>query len=78
VERSGSSSSAPNDGERDNNNDSGHIASVLLREDGRLHAFMFYRFSVCWRKDQIGLKRGKFDYATTTSGGIRRREKPML
>ena len=52
VEGSGSSSSAPNDGEEDDNNDSRHVTDVLLWEDGGLHSFKLHKFSVCWRKDR--------------------------
>ena len=39
VKGFGSPSSTSNDGEGDDNNDSGHITSVLLRENGGLHTF---------------------------------------
>ena len=74
MERSGDSSSTLNDGEGNDNNDSGHIAGVLLWEDGGLHAFKFCRFRVYWRGIKVGLRRGKFDYAATASSSNRRPE----
>ena len=68
MERSGSSSSTPNDGERDDNHDSGHIVSVLLREDGRLHS-SFADLVFAGERIKVGLRRGKFDYASTTGSG---------
>ena len=43
-----------NDGERNNNNDSRHITSFLLRKDGGLHTFKLCGFGLHRRKDQSG------------------------
>ena len=54
MEGFGSPSSISLDGEGDDNNDSRHITFVLLWEDGGIHAFKFYKFSVCWLEDRSG------------------------
>jgi len=59
VEGSGSSSSAPNDGEGDDNNDSGHVIGFLLWEDGGLHTFKLCRFSFRRWKDRSGFEKRK-------------------
>ena len=52
MEGFGGSSSASNDGQRNDHNDSRHFTCVLLQEDGEVHALKFRGSSICGQKDQ--------------------------
>ena len=75
-----------NDGEKNDDNDSRHITSILLWKDGGLHTFKLWWYGLHRWKDQSGSKKRQiwsscFDKCQKKLGQMKRvrmREKPML
>ena len=72
MEGFGSPSSTSNDGEGDDNNDSGHITSVLHEKMMGYMPSSFAGLVFAGERIEVGLRRGKFDYAASTSTCNRR------
>ena len=67
MEGSGSPSGSLNDGERNDNNDSRHITSVLLCKMVGYTPSSFADLVFAGEMIEVGLKRGKFEHPTLTN-----------
>ena len=72
MKGSRNSSSTPNDGERDDNNDKDTLPVFYYEKMVGYMPSSFANLVFAGERVEVGLRRGKFDYAATASSSNRR------